>query len=38
MATFWTVICLAVVAAVVLWVVWAFLIEPIRVPRHHHGP
>jgi hypothetical protein len=37
MVIFWTVVTFAVVAAIVAWAVWAFLIEPIRVPRHHHG-
>ena len=36
MNTFWTVVTLAVVAAIVLLVVWVFLIAPIKVPRHHH--
>ena len=36
METFWTVVTFAVVVALVLWVVWVFLIQPIRVPRRHH--
>jgi hypothetical protein len=35
MATFWTVLTIATVVAIVAVVVWAFVIQPLRVPRHH---
>jgi hypothetical protein len=35
MNTFWMIVTFAVVVGLGLWAVWAFLIEPIRVPRRH---
>ena len=35
MEIFWIIVTFATVAALIAWAVWAFLIEPIRVPTHH---
>jgi hypothetical protein len=35
MDVMWAVIVTAFVVAVVLWLVWVFLVEPIRYPHRH---
>jgi ABC-type uncharacterized transport system permease subunit len=36
MDTFWAVVTIALVVAIITGGVWALVIEPLRVP-HHHG-
>ena len=36
--TFWTVITIAAVAAILAVVLWAFVVAPIWVPRHSGKP
>jgi len=38
MDTFWTVITIAAVVAILAAVLWAFVVAPLRVPRHSGKP